>query len=53
MLILALVDVVALCAIACINLESITTGTNDVVLIEIADLAAASVRYGAGIGAFA
>lgn len=53
LLILALVHVIALCAIACINLESIPTGTNDVVLIEIAELTAAAVCDGAWVGALA
>lgn len=52
-LVLAFVHIIALCVIAGINLESITTGTNDVVLIEIAKLAAATVSNGAWIGAFA
>lgn len=51
MLIPAFVHISALCVIARINLESITTGTNDVVL-KIAKLAASAVSNGAWIRAF-
>lgn len=52
LLILAFVHIIALCAIARINFESVTTGTNDAVLIVMAKLAAATVCDGAWIGAF-